>query len=328
MLKWIAPFALLLAVPVATFAKQAPAKFDWFEYKGNDGLPKPGPGEYANPILQGFYPDPSIVRVGADYYLVNSTFAWFPGMPIFHSRDLVHWTQIGNAIDRPTQLDLAKTNMGLGLYAPDISFHDGTFYILNTCVGCGGNFVMTAKRPKGPWSDPVWLPDVDGIDTSPFLRRRWKRVDRSQRPPAREAELRRTHGAVASAVRSEDAQDLRQARGACRPGHAPGAETDLDRGAAHLQEGRLLLFDCCRGRDRGEPFGSGLPKRQGDGPLCAAREQSDPNAARPSDERPNPITSTGHAKLVDTPAGEWWAVFLEFGLTTQRATSTRVARRS
>ena len=167
--KCLPALALLAAGVAPASAKQAPAQFDWFEYRGDDGLPKPGPGEYANPILQGFYPDPSIVRVGHDYYLVNSTFAWFPGMPIFHSRDLVHWTQIGNAIDRPKQLDLAKTNMGLGLYAPDISWHEGTFYILNTCVGCGGNFVITARRPEGPWSDPVFLPEVDGIDTSLFF---------------------------------------------------------------------------------------------------------------------------------------------------------------
>src|SRR5260221_1560420 len=169
MLKWIAALALLVASPVASFAKQARAKFDWFEYQGDDGLPKPGQGEYANPVLQGFYPDPSIVRVGSDYYLVNSTFAWFPGMPIFHSRDLVHWTQIGNAIDRPTQLNFGKLNMWQGLYAPDISFHGGKFYILNTCVGCGGNFVITATRPEGPLSDAPWLPRVSGIDTSLFF---------------------------------------------------------------------------------------------------------------------------------------------------------------
>src|SRR5689334_18234922 len=113
----LAAALIAMAAPVA--AAQGPARFDWFEYSGHDGLPKPGPGEYANPILQGFYPDPSIVRVGSDYYLVSSTFSWFPGMPVFHSRDLVHWTQIGNAFDRSTQLNLGKLGMGQGLYAPD-----------------------------------------------------------------------------------------------------------------------------------------------------------------------------------------------------------------
>src|ERR687890_749018 len=113
-------FALALIAGVA-----AHASFDWFEYRGDDRLPRPAPGEYANPILQGFYPDPSVVRVSADYYLVNSTFAWFPGIPVFHSRDIVNWTQISNAIDRPTQLNFTKMTMWQGVYAPDISWHDG-----------------------------------------------------------------------------------------------------------------------------------------------------------------------------------------------------------
>ena len=155
-------FALALLAGAATYAS-----FDWFDYRGNDNLPKPASGQYSNPILQGFYPDPSVVRVGNDYYLVNSTFIWFPGIPVFHSRDLVNWTQIGNAIDRSSQLNFTKLNTWQGVYAPDITFHAGKYYILNTCVPCGGNFVITAKNPAGPWSDPVWLP-IDGIDTSLF----------------------------------------------------------------------------------------------------------------------------------------------------------------
>ena len=153
---------LLAAASVATF--------EWFEYRGDDRLPRPAGREYANPILQGFYPDPSITRVGDDYYLVNSTFTWFPGIPVFHSRDLVNWTQIGNAIDRPGQLDFKNLGLSRGVFAPDISSHDGTFYILNTCVDCGDNFVITAKNPAGPWSDPVWLPEIKGgIDPSLFF---------------------------------------------------------------------------------------------------------------------------------------------------------------
>jgi alpha-N-arabinofuranosidase len=107
--------AALLLAGCATIATPGPApgvaEFDWFRYEGTDTLPSPGPGEYRNPILQGFYPDPSLTRVGDDYYLVTSTFAWFPGIPIFHSRDLVSWTQIGNAIDRPDQLDFGRLGL-------------------------------------------------------------------------------------------------------------------------------------------------------------------------------------------------------------------------
>jgi alpha-N-arabinofuranosidase len=149
------------------------ARFDWFEYAGSDpsdSATSIGSGDYRNPILQGFYPDPSLTRVGDDYYLVNSTFAWFPGIPVFRSRDLVSWTQIGNAIDRPEMLDFGRLGLSRGVFAPSIAHHDGLFYILNTCVDCGGNFVITARDPAGPWSDPAWLPDLEGgIDPSLFF---------------------------------------------------------------------------------------------------------------------------------------------------------------
>ena len=130
---------------------------------------RPGPSEYLNPILSGFYPDPSLARVGDDYYLIASTFAYFPGIPIFRSKDLVNWTQIGNVIHRPEQLRFDSFGMSRGVFAPTIEHHAGTFYVLNTCVDCGGNFLVTATNPAGPWSDPVWLPEVGGIDPSIFF---------------------------------------------------------------------------------------------------------------------------------------------------------------
>lgn len=122
-----------------------------------------------NPILPGFYPDPSICRVGEDYYLVNSSFEYFPGLPVFHSRNLAHWEQIANAIDRPGQLSLEKADHWLGLYAPTIRYHEGIYYIINTNVGNGGNFIITAENPAGPWSDPHYLGEqATGIDPSLF----------------------------------------------------------------------------------------------------------------------------------------------------------------
>ncbi len=164
--------ALLLALAGASSAHAAePVLFDWFEYKGHDApFDAPlKPGQYRNPILAGFYPDPSIVRANDRYYLVNSTFTYFPGIPVFESLDLVHWTQVGNVIDRPTQLDFDGLNMSRGVFAPTIEYHDGTFYVLNTSVDAGGNFIATAKNPAGPWSDPIWLKTIDGIDPSLFF---------------------------------------------------------------------------------------------------------------------------------------------------------------
>ncbi|MGO2745433.1 family 43 glycosylhydrolase [Microbacterium sp.] len=124
----------------------------------------------SNPILPGCYPDPSVCRVGEDYYLVTSTFEYLPGLPIMHSRDLVHWETIGHAIDRSGMLDFDGIVSSGGLYAPTIR-HDGEkFWIVCTMVDPhddtrGGNFLITAEDPAGPWSDPIWL-DARGIDPS------------------------------------------------------------------------------------------------------------------------------------------------------------------
>jgi alpha-N-arabinofuranosidase len=123
-------------------------------------------GTFQNPIIPGFYPDPSICRVGDDYYLVNSSFEYFPGVPIFHSKDLVHWQQIGYCLTRKGQLPLDKVRASGGIYAPTLRYHDGTFYMVTTNVDGGGNFYVTAKNPAGPWSEPVWLKDGGGIDPS------------------------------------------------------------------------------------------------------------------------------------------------------------------
>ncbi|MBC7722727.1 MAG: family 43 glycosylhydrolase, partial [Pedobacter sp.] len=122
-----------------------------------------------NPILSGFYPDPSIVKVDKDYYLVNSTFSYFPGLPVWHSKDLKNWKQIGNVISRTSQMDFLGERMTRGLFAPGISYYKGTFYVTCTDIDHEGNFVVTAKNPAGPWSNPVKLPQVKGIDPSIFF---------------------------------------------------------------------------------------------------------------------------------------------------------------
>ncbi|MBR1463792.1 MAG: glycoside hydrolase family 43 protein [Prevotella sp.] len=124
--------------------------------------------EYRNPVIPGFHPDPSVCRVGDDYYLVNSSFQYFPGVPIFHSKDLVRWEQIGNVLDRESQLPLKGATSWLGIYAPTIRYHEGTFYMITTNVGNGGNFMVTAKDPRGPWSEPIWLKQ-QGIDPSLYF---------------------------------------------------------------------------------------------------------------------------------------------------------------
>lgn len=122
-----------------------------------------------NPILPGFYPDPSICRVDDDFFMVTSSFSLFPGIPIFHSTDLIHWEQIGHVLDRQSQLHVTSDHLTGGIMAPTIRFHNGTFYVIGTNFSDKGNFIVTAKDPSGPWSEPHWLPDAPGIDPSLFF---------------------------------------------------------------------------------------------------------------------------------------------------------------
>ena len=123
----------------------------------------------SNPILPGFNPDPSICAVDSDYYLITSSFEYVPGLPIYHSRDLINWELISHAIDRNNidKFHFEGINDNDGVWAPTIRYHDGTFYITCTMWRSGGNFVLTAKDPRGPWSAPVWV-KTPGIDPTLF----------------------------------------------------------------------------------------------------------------------------------------------------------------
>jgi alpha-N-arabinofuranosidase len=125
-------------------------------------------GTFRNPVVPGFHPDPSVCRVGEDYYLVTSSFEFFPGVPIYHSKDLVHWRQIGHVLTRKSQLDLTRAGASAGIFAATIRHHAGVFYMITTNMSRGGNFYVTARDPAGPWSDPIWV-DKNVFDPSLFF---------------------------------------------------------------------------------------------------------------------------------------------------------------
>ena len=127
----------------------------------------PARAEYSNPVLRGMNPDPSMVRVGSDFYLTTSTFEYFPGCAIYHSLDLVHWERIGYALERPEQF-AALGSEHPSLYACTLRYHDGTFYVVTTDVRAGGNLMVTAKNPAGPWSQPMPI-DHGMLDPQPFF---------------------------------------------------------------------------------------------------------------------------------------------------------------
>jgi xylan 1,4-beta-xylosidase len=167
-------FLLSLLLSLFSIAENNVAVFSYFNYTGNDSYyaqkadMKTG---YFNPILTGFYPDPSICRKGKDYFMVNSTFCYYPGIPIFTSRDLVNWKQIGHVLNRPSQLKTEGLDLSEGIFAPAIEYnpYNDTFYLVTTLVtkgNSGMSFVVKTKNLKAGWSDPIWLPEVGGIDPS------------------------------------------------------------------------------------------------------------------------------------------------------------------
>jgi alpha-N-arabinofuranosidase len=135
------------------------------------GLACASEARFSNPVITGFAPDPSIVRVGEDFYLVNSTFEYFPGIPVYHSRDLVNWELISYALHDRSQVNLDTVSSGGGIHASTIRYHDGTFYVIttNNLDGTMINFIVTARDPRGPWSEPHVLEGAPGIDPSLFF---------------------------------------------------------------------------------------------------------------------------------------------------------------
>ncbi len=305
--------ALLLATASLRAEATSPSvAFDWFEYTGRDpALASPAPaGYYSNPILAGFYPDPSICRVGEDYYLVNSTFAYFPGIPTFHSRDLVHWTQLGHVVTRPAQLNYDGLGVSRGIFAPSISHHAGTFYLVCTMVDAGGNFLMTATNPAGPWSDPVWL-GFDGIDPSIFFDDDGRAWLVNNGPPPDNRPLYDGHRAIWLQEFDARAAKLTGPREIIVNGGTDLSQHPIWIEGPHLfRRGSWYYLICAEG-GTGEDHSEVVFRSQ------AVRGPFVPFARNPiltqrtlDPRRPHPVTCTGHADLVATPDGAWWAVFL------------------
>lgn len=307
------PLLTAACATVAPGAQTGAARFDWFEYRGEDATDAAplDPNAYRNPILKGFYPDPSVTRAGEDFYLVTSTFAYFPGIPVFHSRDLVNWTQIGNAIHRPAQLDFGKLGLSRGVFAPDISEHEGIFYILNTCVDCGGNFLITARDPAGPWSDPIWLPDLEGgIDPSLFWDDDGSAWILNNGPPPGTPRYE-GHRAIWIQRFDPAARRTMGPRTLLVNGGVDPASKPIWIEGPHIlrKDGWYYLIAAEGGTAEGHSQ-----------VVLRSRGVTGPYAAFPGNPiltqrdlppgRQAPITSAGHADFVQTPSGDWWATFL------------------
>jgi len=307
-------FLVVLGLLSATVSRadDAAVAFDWFEYTGRDSTfatPLP-PGSYNNPILAGYYPDPSVTRVGDKYYLVNSTFAHFPGIPIHESTDLVHWKLIGHALSNSARTTFDGLGISRGVFAPSIHFHKGIYYVINTLVEAGGNFFVTAADPKGPWSDPVWLKEIDGIDPSFFFDDDGKAYVVNNGPPDG-APLYEGHRAIWIQQFDVGANKLIGPRKVIVNGGVDVAKKPIWIEGPHIYriKGRYYLMCAEGGTGDGHsevifraksPWGPFEPYKGN--PILTQRDL-------PAD-RANAVTNAGHADLVEMKDGSWWAVFL------------------
>lgn len=258
-----------------------------------------------NPIMPGFYPDPSICGVGGDFYLIHSTFSYFPGLPIMHSRDLAHWEQIGNAMHRQEQLPLENAGHSQGLFAPTIRYHDGVYYVICTNVSYGGNYIVTAENPEGPWSDPYYLEGADGIDPSLFFDGDGRCYYIGTHP---NPEGCRYDGDWYIWIRELDVKSMKLV------GEAHNVWNGAMKGV-HWPEGPHLY--------KKDGFYYILHAEGGTGPdhavtVCRSRNIFGPyenNFCNPILTHRHlggdyPVKYVGHGDLVETPAGEWYMVML------------------
>lgn len=272
---------------------------------------------YSNPILSGFYPDPSICRVGEDYYMVNSTFSFFPGLPIFHSTDLVNWTQIGNVINRKEQIDYDGLDISEGLYAPTLRYYNEKFYLVCTRVGGienfvvseTGNFVVTADSPEGPWSNPVYLPYVDGIDPDLFFDDNGKAYITSCASP--DSLIYKGHRAIK--MHEFDTETLTTSEETVT---LVNGGTDISKQPIWVEGPHIYKINdyyylfCAEGGTSTQHSEVVFRSESVDGPYLSYSKNPILTQRHLPEDRANPIINSGHADIVQTQTGEWWAVFL------------------
>ncbi|GGF76021.1 glycoside hydrolase 43 family protein [Paenibacillus albidus] len=253
---------------------------------------------YSNPILPGFYPDPSITKAGEYFYLICSSFEYFPGVPIFRSRNLVHWEQIGHVLDRPDQLDLTDRKSSDGIYAPSLRYHEGIFYMITTDVRGSGNFYVTATDPAGPWSEPIPVP-YGGIDPSLFFDDDGKVYVTAQQGADYDSHVIQYEINIATGEAFSEPQVVWRGDG------GPWTE------GPHLYKinGMYYMMSASGGtaKEHREIIGRS-EKPYGPFERC-------PEPILTHRDLDHPIQYLGHADLVEDTNGDWWAVFLGVRLT-------------
>lgn len=250
---------------------------------------------FKNPVIPGYNPDPSICRVGDDFYLVNSTFEFFPGVPVYHSKNLVNWELKGYCLNRRSQLELEGCRNSGGIYAPTIRYHKGMFYMITTNVTDKGNFVVHTDNIDGEWSDPAWI-DQGGIDPSLF----WDEDDKCYYCST--GILDGVRGIVAFEINpmtGEILSDKHLISEGCGGQCAEGPHIYIKDGMYYLMiaEGGTEYAHRETIQRSASVWGPYTPCPHN--PIISHKEY-----------KKSEIQATGHADLVEDANGSWWLVFL------------------
>lgn len=250
--------------------------------------------QYKNPILPGFYPDPSVCAAQGKYYMVNSSFEYFPSLPIFESSDLVHWHQIGHVIEAHNAVTLRQGAPNrTGMYAATIRFHLGRFYVVCTNVAHGekddGNFIVSTEDPNGPWSAPIFM-DFPGIDPSLFFD-----DDGAVYYTGTHGDIYICKIDIATGKRLETPKPIWGGTGGCAP---EGPHIYKVNGWYYLMisEGGTELGHMVTISRSKSPYGP--------------YESYENNPILSNRSKDTPIKATGHADLIVDNFGQWWAVCL------------------
>ena len=291
--------------------------FTNYVYQGEDQVYENNPlkpDEFYNPILQGCYPDPSITRKGDDYYLVTSTFAMFPGVPIFHSKDLVNWTQIGHVLDRKSQLKVQDTGISAGIYAPSIKYNanNETFYMITTqFAGDINNMVVKTKDPFQGWSE-VYKLKFNGIDPSLFFDDNGKAYVVHNDAPDRGKELYNGHRVIK--IWEYDVENDQVIAGTDKiivDGGVDISRKPIWIEAPHIYKKNGIYYLMCAEGGTGDwhsevIFTSENPM----GPYVPAPNNPILSQRYLNSNRANKVDWAGHADLVEGPDGKHYGVFL------------------
>ncbi|MFA9391128.1 MAG: glycoside hydrolase family 43 protein [Prolixibacteraceae bacterium] len=317
----VALFSSFTEVNGKSTAKSAKATnapvFSNFVYQGNDSVYIENPlkaDEFYNPILQGCYPDPAICKKGDDYYMVCSSFAMFPGVPIFHSKDLVNWTDLGGVLNRASQLDVHDCGISAGVYAPGITYNpnNDTFYMIVTAFSGGlGNIVVKTKDPKEGWGEPIKL-KFNGIDPSIFFDDNGKGYIVHNDAPDQGTELYNGHRVIK--IWDYDVENDQVVEGSSKiivNGGVDLSKKPIWIEAPHLykKDGSYYLM-CAEGGTGGWHSEVIFKSDSPTGPFVPALSNPILTQRYFPKDRENKVDWAGHADLVEGPDGKYYGVFL------------------